>query len=170
MKFELQLKLQAYLDRELAAPEIGEVEELIQTDPAARDLLLELRHTQEALKGNEVAAKLPATREFFWSQIERRIQAEARIHERTSRRPTFFGWRQVLASFAGVAAVFTFIAVTSHRLPIPNGGPLADEVETVGDQEAVTFHNQAANMTVVWVQARPNSFTPTDIESTLPPE
>ena len=37
---------------------------------------------------------------------------------------------------------------------------MADEVETVGDQEAVVFQDRAAKMTVVWCQAKPRLLLP----------
>jgi hypothetical protein len=46
---------------------------------------------------------------------------------------------------------------------------MADEVETMGDQEAVIFNDHAAKMTVVWFQAKP-AFTSAAIQDTLPPE
>ena len=169
MKTEGQLKLQAYLDGELSPGEVREVENILKHDKDAGDLLLELRQTAAALRGNELSVKTPETREFYWSQIERRISAEALREKRPSTRTPVFGLRQLLASFAGVAAVFAFIAVTGHRLPTA-ASALADEVEAVGDQETVTFHDHAANMTVVWVQGRSTSFTPTAIDDTVQPE
>ena len=93
MKFESQLKVQAFLDGELTAAEAREVEGWVRSDPEARDLATEIRQTGQALKAGELARTAPEAREFYWSQIQRRIETHG------NRRPAggaaitvLFGW------------------------------------------------------------------------------
>ena len=75
MNREFDLKLQAYLDGELGAREARQLEARVQADPRAQALLSELRTTAGCLRGNEPEYKLPETREFYWSKIERAIES-----------------------------------------------------------------------------------------------
>ena len=77
MKHDLELKLQAWLDGELPEREARRMGQWIARDPAAGALAAELRQVKQALPGNETAKAVPDTRQFYWSQIERRIQREA---------------------------------------------------------------------------------------------
>ena len=64
MKFDQELQIQAYLDRELSAREVRQVEELLAADREAQALLAELKMTRSALIGNEpeiAVAQHPAT-------------------------------------------------------------------------------------------------------------
>src|SRR6266513_3336151 len=81
MKQELQLKLQAYLDGELPDGEAREAAGLLAQDAEARALLAELKKTRAALAGFETDIKLPESREFYWSKIEREIQRQSPIIE-----------------------------------------------------------------------------------------
>ena len=73
MKHELELKLQAHLDGELTGREATEIAALLEHDREAAALFGELRNIKTALTGNELEIKLPETREFYWSKIEREI-------------------------------------------------------------------------------------------------
>src|SRR5690349_21859011 len=73
MNQEMELKLQAWLDGELSPAEAGKMAALVETDGDARALYTELQQTSLALKGNEPEMRLPETREFYWSKIEREI-------------------------------------------------------------------------------------------------
>jgi anti-sigma factor RsiW len=170
MKWESQLKVQAFLDGELTAAEAREVEGWVRSDPEARDLAIDLRQTGQALQAGELARTTPEAREFYWSQIRRRIEAQATGARQAARRPVLFGWRYWLASLAGAAAVITFIGVAARQLPsTASAMSMADEIETMGDQEAVVFQDKEAKMTVVWCQAKP-AFTSASVRDTLPPE
>ena len=74
-----QLKLQAHFDGELPEPEARAVANWLARDREAVALLAELRNTRKALKGFESDIKLPETREFYWSKIEREIAPADRI-------------------------------------------------------------------------------------------
>jgi anti-sigma factor RsiW len=159
MTLDIQLKLQAYLDGELPSGEVRAVEDLLASSDEARALLGELRHTRTAVRGSELPAKLAETREFYWSQIARRIEADEVRAAAQKKRHSLLGWRQLVATLAGAAAVFVLIFNTA-KPGIKPMASIADDVETSNnDVEAYTYHDSQANMTVVWLQARPASFT-----------
>src|ERR1051325_6434094 len=109
-----ELKLQAYLDGELPGREAKRVAALIETDDNARALFTELRQTSVALKSNEPEVRLPETREFFWSKIEREI-ARLENTPTVTRVPAWLMWvRRHLAAVSGVsvaAALMMFAAL-----------------------------------------------------------
>ncbi len=76
MNEEQQLKLQAWLDRELPDAEARQVEAWIASDPEAARLRAELENTRHALAGFEAGVRLPETREFYWSKIAREIERQ----------------------------------------------------------------------------------------------
>src|SRR5438270_11040101 len=76
MDYDSQLKLQAYLDGELPEGEAREVANWLARDQEAVGLHAELRNTRKAMAGFEAGITLPASREFFWSKIEREIQRQ----------------------------------------------------------------------------------------------
>jgi anti-sigma factor RsiW len=162
--------LQAYLDGELNPDEARTMDALLASDSDAIALAEELRRTRDAIRGNELLAAAPPQRDFYWSQIEKQILAQPPRPTQPVRQPLFLGWRQLLASFAGVTAVFAFLFYPSHRLASP-AFPFANEVEVVGDQtEAVVLHDQTAKMTMVFFQPRSTSFTPSATEANIQTE
>src|SRR4051812_1303740 len=74
MNEEQQLKLQAFLDGELSEAEARDVAALVARDADAAALMTELRNTRQVLANFEPDRKLPESREFFWSKIEREIE------------------------------------------------------------------------------------------------
>src|SRR2546425_134197 len=109
MKFENELKLQAYLDGELSARETKAVAELVTQDTTARELLAELRFTKNALAGNEPEVKLPESREFYWCKIQREIQ---RLEAPPATRPVpwFAWWKQKYwIPFTGFAVMVALV-------------------------------------------------------------
>lgn len=81
MKQEDPLKIQAWLDGELAPQESARIADLIDRDLEARELANDLRAVKKALEIGENKAVLDDTREFYWSQVERQIEAEEPISD-----------------------------------------------------------------------------------------
>ncbi len=105
MNHDFELKLQAYLDGELSAREAAEVEVRAGAGCGRRSrLLTELRNTKAAMSIGEAELKLPETREFFWSKIERQIERRTADGPAPPENLSWFGWvqRHVLA-VGGVA-------------------------------------------------------------------
>src|SRR4051794_9925969 len=97
MTDEQQLKLQAFFDGELPESESREVAAWIARDPDATALLKELRNTRQALSTFEPGLKLPESREFFWSKIEREIRRFEPAPQTAERVPLMALLRRILA-------------------------------------------------------------------------
>jgi anti-sigma factor RsiW len=148
MKHELELKVQAWLDGELPDHEARRMGELIAHDSEAAALAAELGCIRQAMFRQEAPVPLAESREFYWSKIQRQIQREAAV-----RRPVDVPWyarlRRYMGPLAGAAALGCILLLAVVR----NGSPAFDEISSTGDgMEAVTFHDQSAQMTVVWLQ------------------
>jgi anti-sigma factor RsiW len=148
MKHELELKVQAWLDGELPDHEARRMGELIAHDSEAAALAAELGCIRQAMFRQEAPVPLAESREFYWSKIQRQIQREAAV-----RRPVDVPWyarlRRYVGPLAGAAALGCILLLAVVR----NGSPAFDEISSTGDgMEAVTFHDQSAQMTVVWLQ------------------
>jgi anti-sigma factor RsiW len=146
-----ELKLQAYLDGELSGREAKRVETLIETDASARSLFTELRQTSAALKGNEPEVRLPETREFYWSKIEREI-ARLDVAPTEIRVPAWLMWvRRHLAAVSGVsvaAALVMFAALQMNWV----SQDLFEEIDNpLEDSGAFSFRSESQKMTVVWI-------------------
>ena len=159
-----ELKLQAYLDGELAVSEAEEISELLARDADARALCEELSHTRTALKGNELELALPETRQFYWSKIEREIQ---RL-EAQPKRASLPWWlalvqRHIAAiSGAGVATLLVLVAALQMNWVSPD---LLEEIENpLEDTSSFSFRSESQKMTVVWIS---NPSTPAPVRDPL---
>jgi anti-sigma factor RsiW len=148
MKHDLELRLQAWLDGELPEKEARQVGEWIARDAEASALVAELRAINEVLPSNETPRTVPATREFYWSQLERRLQQPVAA-AKPVRSSWLARWQSYLLPLTGMAAVACALIVTTrHGRP-----PTFDEICATSDaMETVTFHDQSGQMTVVWLQ------------------
>src|SRR5262245_42720766 len=79
MNHEVELRIQAYMDNELAGAEMREIAELLSRDPEAQKLYEALATARRLLVDNEPEHKLSEGREFYWSKIERAIRKEETI-------------------------------------------------------------------------------------------
>lgn len=154
-----KLKLQAYLDQELSGRETRETAELLQRDPEARALFTELQSVHALLKDkeNELAVKLPESREFYWSKIERSIRQETPQTAATPARSERPWWMRFIAPVAGAALLLfgalALIRMTSHPVSMSYLHELESPQDDTG---AITFHSQSPAMTIVWVQSPAN--------------
>jgi len=153
MKHEMELKVQAWLDGELPDYEARRMGEWIARDSEAAALAAELGCIRQAMFRQETAGALGESRDFYWSKIQRQIQREAG-QSRTEGLPWSVRWRRYMAPLAGMAGLACLLALAVVR----GGSPAFDEISSTGDgMEAVTFHDQSAQMTVVWLQDKDNS-------------
>jgi len=148
MKHELELKVQAWLDGELPDHEARRMGEMIARDSEAAALAAELGCIRQAMFRQEAPVPLAESREFYWSKIQRQIEREA-----TVRGPEGVPWyarlHRYMGPLVGAAALACLLVLAIGR----NGSPAFDEISSTGDgMEAVTFHDQSAQMTVVWLQ------------------
>jgi anti-sigma factor RsiW len=143
MDIENQLKLQAYLDGELTEAEARGVADWLARDAEASALGQELRQTREALKGFEEAIKLPESREFYWSKIQREIQRQEG-HAPRPQAPFLARLQRFLVPAAGLA-----LLGLAGLLALPHS---AAPFETaLADSGAFTYHDDSARTTLVWL-------------------
>src|SRR5690349_9550867 len=107
---DTQLRIQAYLDNELSPGEARKFAAMLNSDRAAQQLYGELRAMKEALRENEPEVKLPESRDFYWSQIQRRIATT----EREPVRASAPWWVRMLAPALGTAALLGLLALVSN--------------------------------------------------------
>jgi anti-sigma factor RsiW len=148
MKHEMELKVQAWLDGETSDRKAARLADWIARDAEAGALAAELGSVRKAMVDNELTVPLPETREFHWSKIERQIQREALAPRRAS-----VSWsarfRHFLLPLTGAAALVFALTVGVKQMH----QPAFDEISATDEgMDAVTFHDQSAEMTVVWLQ------------------
>jgi hypothetical protein len=152
---ETKLKLQAYLDNELAGAQTRCVAARLEDDAEARKVYTELRDVKTALAGNELEMSVPETREFYWSKIERAI-----THPSASReaRPFLTGypwWVRLFAPALGVAVLLVAVLSLVKQTSAPATVTYLHEIDTpLEETSSISFHSQTAGMTVVWVQTQ----------------
>ena len=97
---------------------------------------------------------MPETREFYWSQIERRLQAADAPPEVAPPLVSLTWWLRWLIP-VGAAALLTFWLVSPPGMDRPSNmafleGP--EEIDTsVPDTSTVSFHAASEGVTVVWI-------------------
>jgi len=150
MKHEMELKIQAWLDGETSDRESARISGWVARDSDAGALAAELRTARDAVTGNELNLRLPETREFYWSKIERQVQREAASASPSrSGVPWLARWRSVLLPVTGSLAFALVMLVAVEQMKAPG----FDEISaTDSGMDAVTFHDQSAQVTVVWLQ------------------
>jgi anti-sigma factor RsiW len=142
------LKLQAWLDGELPPAEAEAVAASVEQDPALRLLAEELSATKQLLRGSELERRLPESREFFWSRIEREIRPRESL-ARPERSP-WRTWLFRLATPTAIAAALAALLVLPDR-SIVSTAVVESPLEDVG---SVTFRSEAEGMTIVWINTR----------------
>ena len=158
INYETQLKLQAYLDGELSAGEAKAIADLLASEPGAQALYQELRIARSLLSGNELERKLPESREFYWSKIQRQIErVESTLTDGVAEPEAPRWWTRFLAP-VGVLAGLTIFVVVALRSPEGGRSFLAlddsHEIETpLEETSSFSFRSEAAAMTVVWVDS-----------------
>jgi anti-sigma factor RsiW len=154
MTQETQFKLQAYLDGELSTAERAEVETLLRQDEPARNLLTELSQTAQVVGANEPEIKLPESREFYWSKIQREIN---RGPAPASAPAVSFGtWLRRLLVPAGAVAGLA-IAV---MLSLPRESAATNFFTASGDAVALTYENYNTGTTLVWLDFADETASP----------
>jgi negative regulator of sigma E activity len=149
MTEEQQLKLQAFLDNELPETEAREVAGLVARDREATDLLKELRHTRRALKESALNVKLPESREFYWSKIQREIERLEPEPAAAESAPFLARVRRFLVPAGAVAAAAILALVVG--LPSLRTGAAPDTELAVADSGTFTYNDDANGTTLVWL-------------------
>ena len=159
MDRERTIRIQAYADGALPAQECREVEQWLAQDAEARALLESFRQLKSLVAANEPAPKLPESREFYWSRLEREIAKSAATATREGReRKVDRGWVAWWAPFAAVTVVALGITWL-FQLAAFRGSQTSEEqslASAVDEDNTITFYSPEAKMTVVWVDLREN--------------
>jgi anti-sigma factor RsiW len=151
MTEEQQLKLQAFLDGELPEPEAREVAALVARDREATDLLKELRHTRQALKESAQDVKLPESREFYWSKIQREIERLEPAPAAAGSVPFIARLRRFLVPAGAVAAAAIIAVVAGLQTGILHTAAGPDTESDVADSGTFTYNDDANGTTLVWL-------------------
>lgn len=164
MKQDLQLKLQAFLDGELPSSEAKAVEALVAGDAAARDLLTELRQTRAVLQTHEAELKLPESREFYWSKIQRQIERQEAAPVAAPQVSPLLWLRRLLAPAGAVAVVLLGVLLLQNPANLSPGRGVAMMETDLPDAESYTYRDYSSGTTLVWLSyPAENEFT--DMES-----
>jgi len=146
MNEERQLKLQAFLDGELPEAEAREISAWLARDEEATALSKELRNTRQALKSAEAGVRLPESREFYWSKIQREIERSERAPVSRVRPSILERLRRVLVPAAAFAIVIAAGVLMFHGISNRTESEMA-----VADSGAFTYRDYANGTTLVWV-------------------
>lgn len=151
MDFDAQLKLQAFLDGELPEAEAREVVSWIARDEEAKALHAELKNTRKAIKDSEANARLPESREFFWSKIEREIQRLEPVAQTARSVSPFEFLRRLLVPVSAFAVIVVAGLITYNQFGF-GGNSYSPETEVaMANSSAFTYHDYSAGMTLVWL-------------------
>jgi anti-sigma factor RsiW len=153
---EQNLRLQALLDGELEAADARAIEQWLAQDADARALFAELQQTRLQLAGNEAELRLPESREFFWSKIERDIRRLETAESGAPRTTAPLAWlRRWLAPAAAFAAVALAITFTQRPGSLDGANTVVEDSQEGISSKA--YHDQAAGITMVWVSDQPDA-------------
>jgi anti-sigma factor RsiW len=143
---EQLLDLQAYVDGELPAERRRQVEAALPADLNAQELVTGLRQLGTLIRAHEPTATVPVSREFYWSQIRRQIDAE---QPKAPAASAALGWLRWLIPAMGVAAVAVVISTqqTPREITLAGGGDV-----TVVDVSSTVFRSESDGVTVHWIQ------------------
>ena len=143
---ESELKLQAFLDGELPEGEAREVVALLARDREAAGLLAELKFSRQALSGFDRSIRLPESREFFWSKIQREIEkhpVETMAAPKTS-------WFAQLRRMLVPATAFALVCLAGVVV-LRHGGGVSGAETSVAAPGAFTYRDFDTGTTLVWL-------------------
>lgn len=150
MNVEDGIKLQAYLDGELTGRESQRMAALIESDADAQALRAELRQVRSLLTANEPELRLPESREFYWSKIERAIE-RSEVAPASHAPAWMLFFRRHLAAVSGTAvaaALVLFLALQMNFM----SGELFEEIDNPLDgTSSFSFRSESQQMTLVWI-------------------
>lgn len=148
MKLDTMLEIQAAADGELSGPQSLEVAGLLSQDAGARALAAELNGMRELLRRHETTLVVPDSREFYWSQVQRRMRQSVAPHPTSNHGlPSLMIWRW-LAPMMGVSALVAVVALTPFfSAQSSSQNPVAGRNQAT----TVTFSSEADGVTIHWI-------------------
>ena len=152
MNGEEGIKLQAHLDGELTGREAQQVTVLIENDAEARALFGELQQTKVWLKANEPEMRLPESREFFWSKIERDIQRLESAPAETHSPAWVLFFRRHLSAIAGTSVAAALVLFVAFQMNVLSPS-MFEEIDNPLDDDtgSVSFRSESQKNTLVWI-------------------
>ena len=108
---EDRLKIQAWVDGELAPQESAQIADLIENSLTAKELASDLKDVQKVLKNGEKTVKIQDSPEFYWNQIQQKIESldhvTHKMEERFESKPTpkALQWLIPVGSLAAISAL-----------------------------------------------------------------
>ena len=111
---EDRLKIQAWIDGELALQESAQIADLIESNLTAKELAKDLKAVRQALGNGEKTQKIEDSREFYWNQLQQKIESlehvTAKMDERLVPKPTSpaLQWLIPAGSLAAISALILY--------------------------------------------------------------
>ena len=155
MNVDLGIKLQAYLDGELTGREAQNVAALIENDADARALFAELQQMSTVLHENETEFRLPESREFYWSKIEREIHRLEALPAEVNTPVWLLFFRRHLAAISGTAIAAALVVFAALQLNLVSPALFEEIDNPLEDSPSFSFRSESQQMTLVWI---PNPF------------
>jgi len=147
------LDLQAYVDGELPEERRRQIEATLPSDLDARELVAGLRQLGTLIRAHEPTATVPVSREFYWSQIRRQIEAQTEAQARSGQpkaaaASAALGWLRWLLPALGVAAVVVVVSMRQSpgEMTLAGGGDV-----TLGDVSSTVFRSESDGVTAHWI-------------------
>lgn len=151
MTTETALRLQAWLDGELSGPEAREVQSWLDREPETQALLRELRGVRDAMAEGEVTRRLPESREFFWSKVERSIAATTTSPSVPDRIGGWPRWAVLVIPALATIVLVLFLVMPSLNDAGPTAASRTDIESPCDDLSSFSFRSEAEGMNVVWI-------------------
>lgn len=180
---EFELKIQSYVDGELAPREMLELEKVLKDSPEETETLEALILLKRTLQENEPIELLDTPRELYWNGIERQILGLEKQSTSVEGNQVGNVWIQLWRRIAPISAAGLIVAVllivftnpdalkdssisssnlsmtsdNSSLLKEPKSyqAKIEEASETaVSSEEFSTFEYTASGMTVVWLETK----------------
>ncbi|MEY4384959.1 MAG: hypothetical protein RLY20_242 [Verrucomicrobiota bacterium] len=157
MDQETQIKIQAFLDGELAENEARKITALIARDREAAALHAELKNTRRALAGAEQGITLPESRDFYWSKIRRQIEQLDQSSQLQSvpAAPSF--WESVNRLLKPVSALAIVVLLGMMVFNLTGSDSGSDLLVASSDMDTITFRDDSDDTTFVWFADKPEN-------------
>lgn len=150
MKIEEMLEVQAHADGELEAGRRVEVERRLREDAGVRELHERLVRVRDQVRLGEPQFAVPETREFYWSQIQRRL-AGTRPEPTSPRGSMALNWMRWLAPALGLAAV-ALVLVVQDGTPAASGDDRPATVSMAhAEVTSVVYRSDSTGATIHWI-------------------
>lgn len=154
MKFEEQLRLQAFLDGELSPNEAGQVSVQTEHDPAAQALLAQLRSVRVQLRQAAPAVPVPASREFYWSRIAQEIGRQPQPSPIRPEPEAWSGWLRLILPASAMAVLAIFLALNvnygTETMQVDAAAEIPAVETALASTDATTYRDASEGTTLVW--------------------